>query len=335
MSTNENVIKQEPPRLVEGAGTDDDPALRPRRLADFTGQPRVRALLEVELAGSRSRGEIMDHVLLYGGPGLGKTTLAQIVANEMGGGFTSVAAPSIERQGDLASALVSLRHGDVLFVDEIHRLPAKVGEVLYGAMEDFELNVMAGDVAAPRPIRIPLCRFTLVAATTRPGMLARPLRDRFPVDASLEPYSDDDLALVTARSARLLGMRLSDGVAREVARRARGTPRIANRILRRLRNFAAHAGAEEVDHGVADRAFDFLELDSEGLDARDHRYLECLRTRFRGRPVGLTTIAAALGESSETLEEEVEPWLVARGMVDRTPRGRTLGPAAAGQGSLV
>lgn len=278
----------------------------------------------------------MDHVLLYGAPGLGKTTLAQIIANEMGGGFTSVAAPTIERPGDLASALVSLRSGDVLFVDEIHRLPAKVAEVLYGAMEDFELNVMAGDPTSPRPIRIPLNRFTLVAATTRPGMLTRPFRDRFPVDASLELYSDADLSAVVTRSSMLLGMVMSDGVALDVAGRARGTPRIANRILRRLRNFAAHAGVTTIDRTLAASAFEFLQLDEGGLDARDHRYLECLRTRFRGRPVGLSTIAAALGESQETLEEEVEPWLVSRGMVDRTPRGRTLGPAAqGGQASLV
>jgi Holliday junction DNA helicase RuvB len=326
----------EHPRIVAAAGGDDDPALRPRSLADFVGQPRLRELLAMELSGCRLRGEHMDHVLFYGPPGLGKTTLAQIIAAEVGTGFHSVAAPTIQRPGDLASALVCLGKGDVLFIDEIHRLQPVVEEVLYGAMEDFELNIMAGDMGGARPVRIPLQRFTLVAATTRSGMLSRPLRDRFGVDAMLEPYSIEDLSTVAARSARLLGMQMEEGVAARVAASARGTPRIANRLLRRLRNFAAHEGAEVITGELAARAFAFLGVDGQGLDARDRRYLECLRVRFNGRAVGLETLAAATGEDADTLRDEVEPWLVARGFVDRTQRGRMLGPAAGGlQGALL
>jgi Holliday junction DNA helicase RuvB len=315
------------PPVLSLKNVDDDPALRPQRLADFQGQARVRALLGMELAGSASRGEQMDHVLLYGPPGLGKTTLARIIANEMASQFHFVSAPTIQRAADLAATLVVLQPGDVLFVDEIHRLSAAVEEVLYGAMEDFELNILAGDGSTPKPIRIQLSRFTLVAATTRPGMLTRPLRDRFGVDALLEPYHDADLASIVARSASLLGMTLQDGVPLEVACRARGTPRLANRLLKRLRNFAVTAGTDEVSLEVADNAFDFLGVDKRGLDNRDRRYLECLRERYQGKPVGLETLAAALNEDVDTLKDEVEPWLLFRGLVDRTQRGRILGPS--------
>jgi Holliday junction DNA helicase RuvB len=316
--------------IVSPATRDDDPAMRPRVLADFVGQARARTVLEMALSGARQRGEPLDHVLLYGPPGLGKSTLAMILANEMGGGFKAVAAPTIQRQADLASALVSLSPDDVLFVDEIHRLPAAVGEVLYGPMEDFRLDIMTGEPGGGRIVTLPLPRFTLVAATTRPGDLERPLRDRFGIDARLEPYSVPDLARIAARSAGLLGMSLVPGVAEQVAERSRGTPRIANRILRRMRDFAAACGADVVDKAVAAGAFEFLELDPRGLDSRDRAYLDALGTRFRGRPVGLSTIAAALGEDKGTLEDEVEPWLVSQGFVDRTPRGRVLGPSVPG-----
>lgn len=314
------------------SSSDDDPALRPRMLADFVGQPRAKRVLSIALDGARGRSEALDHLLLYGPPGLGKTTLATIVANEMGGGFRAVSAPAVQRPGDLAALLVSLSPFDVLFIDEIHRLSAAVEEVLYSAMEDFRLDIMAGDPGRPQAVTIPLPRFTLVGATTRSGMLARPLRDRFGLDVKLDLYAPEDLATVAARSAGLLGVGLGDGVAGEIAARSRGTPRIANRLLRRLRDYAQAARSEVITKPIASSAFDELEVDGDGLDALDRRYLEALGTRFRGRPVGIATIAAALGEDSGTLEDEVEPWLVQRGLVDRTPRGRVLGEAAQERG---
>lgn len=314
-------------RLVAPAGGDDDPALRPPVLAEFIGQPRIRKLLEIALSGARQRGETLEHLLLHGPPGLGKTTLARIVATELGCGFRAVAAPGIQRPAEMAAALVSLQPGDVLFVDEIHRLPPAIEEVLYGAMEDFRLDVLTGgEHGGGQPVSIPLPRFCLVAATTRPGALTRPLRDRFGLDARLEPYPEAELALVVERSAALLSMQLAEGVPQAVAARARGTPRIANRLLRRLRDHAAHEGMAVIDLDLTGRAFDFLEVDARGLDARDRRYLDYLRAR--GRPVGISTLAAALGEDVGTLENEIEPWLVSSSLVDRTPQGRILGPAA-------
>jgi Holliday junction DNA helicase RuvB len=333
MPDHNSTAAGEPPRIVAPAGADDDPALRPHSLAEFTGQPRACAFLAMAVSGARARGETLDHVLLHGQPGLGKTTLAQILALETGAGFRAVSAPSVQRPGDLASALVSLSPRDILFLDEIHRLPAAVCEVLYSAMEDFRIDVLAGPPGSARPVSIPLPRFTLVGATTRPGQLPRPLRDRFGIDARLEPYSSPDLALVAERSARLLGMRLGAGAGTAVAIRARGTPRIANRLLRRLRDYAAHEGATDVDAALAGRAFEFLGIDGRGLDARDRRYLACLRDR--GRPVGVKMLAAALGEESWTIEEEIEPWLVCGGFVDRTPQGRILGPQSRRQGNLI
>ena len=289
-------------------------------------------MLSVVLDGARGRGEPLDHLLLYGPPGLGKTTLANVVANEMGGGFRAISAPAVQRPGDLAALLVSLQQGDVLFIDEIHRLSSAVEEVLYSAMEDFRLDILAGEPGRAQAVTIPLPRFTLVGATTKSGMLAKPLRDRFGIDVKLDLYPEVELAAVAARSAGLLGVRLGDGVDMEIARRSRGTPRVANRIVRRLRDFAAFARSSDVTPEVAEGAFEWLELDGGGLDALDRRYLDALRNRFRGRAVGIETLAAALGEDAGTLEDEVEPWLLQRGLVDRTPRGRVLGDAGKDSG---
>ena len=297
----------------------DDPALRPKSLANFVGQPYSRKLLSMAIAGAKARREPLEHVLLSGPPGLGKTTLAQILASEMQSGFRSISAPSISRVGDLAAALVSMQPHDILFLDEIHRLPIAVAEILYGAMEDYRLDILAGEDGAGTPVSIPLPRFTLVGATTRPGQLPRPLRDRFGLDARLEPYAVCDLAIIVERSAELLGMSLGDCVPEMVAVRSRGTPRIANRMLRRLRDFVGEA---VLTGEVAGQGFAFLGVDGDGLDERDRRYLACLRER--GRPVGVKTLAAVLGEDVGTIEEEIEPWLVGRGLVDRIPQGRVI-----------
>ena len=315
-------------RLFVAVSRDDDPALRPCSLADFHGQPRARTILEIELSGSRMRdGEVLDHILLHGPPGLGKTSLANIVANEVGGNFVPIMGPSIERPAELASALACLHHGDVLFIDEIHRIPVKVAELLYGALEDFKLNLGVGDAFNPRPVCIPLPRFTFIGATTRPGMLPRPLRDRFGVDIMLELYSDIDLADLVERSAALTGAEIGAGVAFEIARRSRGTPRVANKFLKRVRNFAAHSGYSDISLATTCAAFQFLGVDSDGLEERDRRYVDCLVSRFNGRHVGLSTICAFLGEDRDTVELEIEPWLLKKGLVDRTSRGRTAGDA--------
>lgn len=307
-----------------GHQADDDPALRPKSLAEFFGQPKACGLLAMAISGARFRSETVDHILLYGPPGLGKTTLANILATEMGSGFRSVAAPSIQRAGDMASVLVSLSEGDILFIDETHRLPPQVCEMLYGAMEDFRLDLLSGAPGAMRAMSIPLPRFTLVGATTRPGQLPRPMRDRFGIDIPLLPYSDEDMVKVILRSARLLGIRINDVVAWMVAERSRSTPRIANRLLRRIRDYAVHdtSGGNDISPELSVAAFDFLQVDAMGLDRRDRFYLSCLRQR--NRPVGLKTLSILLGEDEITIEDEIEPWLMLKGLIDRTPQGRVI-----------
>ncbi len=320
----------EPSRLIspERRGDDVDVALRPQRLADFVGQRRVCDNLSVFVEAARARGEALDHVLLVGPPGLGKTTLAQIVARELGAAFKATAGPVIAKAGDLAALLTNLEDRDVLFIDEIHRLSPAVEEILYPAMEDFVLDLIIGEGPAARSVRIDLARFTLVGATTRLGLLTNPLRDRFGIPLRLEFYGIDELESIVRRGAGLLGIGLSDDGATEIARRARGTPRIAGRLLRRVRDFAAVAGSPVIDRRVADDALLRLEVDAAGLDTLDRRYLRVIAESFSGGPVGIETIAAALSEPRDALEEIVEPFLIQLGHVQRTPRGRLLTPAA-------
>jgi Holliday junction DNA helicase RuvB len=299
-------------------------ALRPARLVDFVGQRQARENLRVFIDAARARGEALDHVLLFGPPGLGKTTLAQIVAREMGAGFRATSAPAIQRAGDLAALLTNLEPHDVLFIDEIHRLAPAVEEVLYSAMEDFHLDLMVGEGPAARAIRIALPPFTLVGATTRSGLVTRPLRERFGIPIRLHFYEEAELRLIVARAATLLGVKAATGGVIEIARRARGTPRIAGRLLRRVRDFASVAGAATIDGRVADEALDRLEVDRLGLDAMDRRYLRLMAENYGGGPVGVETMAAALGDQRDVLEEVIEPYLMQQGFVQRTPRGRLL-----------
>jgi holliday junction DNA helicase RuvB len=297
-------------------------SLRPGRLDEFVGQDRVRRQLELVLAGARQRGQAADHVLLSGAPGLGKTTLAAIVAAEVGAHFRATSGPAIERPGDLAAILTGLEPGDVLFLDEIHRLPRTVEEVLYPAMEDFQLDIVVGKGPGARSIRLDLPRFTLVGATTRTGLISSPLRDRFGFAAHLEHYEVAELRTIVDRSARLLAVHIDDGGAAEIASRSRGTPRIANRLLRRVRDFAEVEGDGVVDLAVARAALEVFDVDELGLDRLDRRVLEALVDRFGGGPVGLTTLATAVAEEPDTLEDAVEPFLLRCGLVQRTPRGR-------------
>ncbi len=318
-------------RLVDGSPRGDDDAdrqLRPQRLAEFVGQAKARSNLEIFIAAARARGEALDHVLFAGPPGLGKTTLAQIVARELGVNFRATSGPVIARAGDLAALLTNLEERDVLFIDEIHRLNPAVEEILYPAMEDFQLDLIIGEGPAARSVRIELARFTLIGATTRTGLLTTPLRDRFGIPVRLDFYSDDELLSIVRRGARVLGIEMSEDGAREVARRSRGTPRIAGRLVRRLRDFAAVAGAPLIDRDLADRALLKLEVDSRGLDAMDHRYLRAIAINFGGGPVGVDTIAASLSEARDAIEEIIEPYLIQQGFVNRTPRGRMLTPHA-------
>jgi Holliday junction DNA helicase RuvB len=303
---------------------DIDAALRPKRLDEFVGQKAARENLRVFIAAATARGEALDHVLLFGPPGLGKTTLAQIVAREMGVGFRATSGPVIAKSGDLAALLTNLEDGDVLFIDEIHRLAPAVEEVLYPAMEDRALDLMIGEGPSARSVRIDLPRFTLVGATTRQGLLTTPLRDRFGIPLRLQFYTIDELELVVRRAAGLLGLAIAEDGAREIAKRSRGTPRIAGRLLRRVRDFADVAGEAVVHADVADRALNRLEVDALGLDAMDRRYLHMIADIYKGGPVGVETLAAGLSEPRDTIEEVIEPYLIQLGLVARTARGRCL-----------
>ncbi len=303
---------------------DPDAALRPKSLAEFVGQAAARENLGVFIAAARARGEAMDHVLFFGPPGLGKTTLAQIVARELGVGFRATSGPVIGKAGDLAALLTNLEPHDVLFIDEIHRLNPVVEEVLYPAMEDRALDLIIGEGPSARSVRIELPPFTLVGATTRQGLLTTPLRDRFGIPVRLNFYTEDELLKVVTRGAGLLGMGVDEGGAREIARRSRGTPRVAGRLLRRVRDFAHVAGSATITRAVADAALTRLEVDALGLDAMDRRYLAMIATTYRGGPVGVETLAAGLSEPRDTVEEVIEPFLIQLGLIARTARGRCL-----------
>nr|WP_233150781.1 Holliday junction branch migration DNA helicase RuvB [Sphingomonas sp. BT553] len=303
---------------------DVDAALRPKSLDDFVGQKAARENLRIFIQAAKQRGDALDHVLFFGPPGLGKTTLAQIIAREMGVGFRATSGPVIAKSGDLAALLTNLEDGDVLFIDEIHRLQPAVEEVLYPAMEDRALDLMIGEGPSARSVRIDLPRFTLVGATTRQGLLTTPLRDRFGIPVRLQFYTVEELTRVVTRAAGLLGLAIAPDGATEVARRARGTPRIAGRLLRRVRDFADVAGEPIVDKRSADAALTRLEVDSLGLDAMDRRYLHMIADIYRGGPVGVETLAAGLSEPRDTIEEVIEPYLIQLGLVARTARGRVL-----------
>ena len=302
-------------------------SLRPQTLGEFIGQQSSRENLSVFIQAARNRGEALDHVLLHGPPGLGKTTLAQIVARELGVGFRATSGPVIQRAGDLAAILTNLQPRDVLFIDEIHRLQPAIEEILYPAMEDFQLDLIIGEGPAARSVRIDLSPFTLVGATTRAGLLATPLRDRFGIPLRLIFYTTAELRLIVTRGAEKLGFDLTPEGAAEIARRSRGTPRIAGRLLRRVRDFAAVAGHAPVDRAIADAALRRLEVDALGLDAMDRRYLRRIAEHHAGGPVGVETLAAALAEARDTLEDVIEPYLIQEGLILRTSRGRMLGEA--------
>ena len=300
-----------------------DRALRPQTLAEFVGQEQAKANLRVFIEAARSRGEALDHVLLFGPPGLGKTTLAQIVARELGVSFRTTSGPVLAKAGDLAAILTNLEPRDVLFIDEIHRLPPNVEEILYPAMEDHVLDLMIGEGPSARSIRIDLAPFTLVAATTRAGLLATPLRDRFGIPLRLEFYTHEELARVVGAAAARMGTEVARDGAFEIARRARGTPRVAGRLLRRVRDFAAADGAEVIDRKVAASALARLDVDEEGLDALDRRYLRALIENYAGGPAGVETLAYAIAEARDAVEDVIEPFLLQQGFIQRTPRGRT------------
>jgi Holliday junction DNA helicase RuvB len=313
-------------RAVSPVRQDDDAdaSLRPKRLGDFIGQCAVRENLSVFIAAARERKESLDHVLLHGPPGLGKTTLAQIVARELGVGFRATSGPMIARAGDLAALLTNLEAHDVLFIDEIHRLNPAIEEVLYPAMEDFQLDLIIGEGPAARSVRIELQPFTLVGATTRSGLLTTPLRDRFGIPLRLEFYDPPELVDIVQRGARVMGIGITPDGALEIAKRSRGTPRVAGRLLKRVRDFAVVDQEPEITAGVADKALRRLDVDGLGLDAMDRRYLICIAQHYAGGPVGVETLAAALAEERDTIEDVIEPFLIQKGLLQRTPRGRVI-----------
>ena len=321
------------PRVVSAARASPNEeaierALRPKGLAEYVGQVKAREQLEIFIHAARGRAEALDHVLLFGPPGLGKTTLAHIVANELGVNLRQTSGPVLEKPKDLAAILTNLERYDVLFIDEIHRLSPVVEEILYPALEDYQIDIMIGEGPAARSIKLDLQPFTLVGATTRAGMLTNPLRDRFGIVARLEFYTPEELTRIVTRSAALLGVPTDGGGALEIARRSRGTPRIANRLLRRVRDFAQVKGKGDIDLGVADRALAMLDVDPLGLDLMDRKLLEAVVHRFGGGPVGLDNVAAAIGEESGTIEDVIEPYLIQQGYLQRTPRGRVATAAA-------
>ena len=321
------MAKAQADRLVAPDRAEEDSleaSLRPKRLSEFVGQQQARENLSIFIQAAKTRGEALDHVLFSGPPGLGKTTLAQIVARELGVNFRSTSGPVLAKAGDLAAILTNLEPRDVLFIDEIHRLNPAVEEILYPAMEDFELDLVIGEGPSARSVKIALSPFTLVGATTRSGLITTPLRDRFGIPVRLNFYAPEELVSIVERGARVLSLDLTTDGAREIAGRARGTPRIAGRLLKRVRDFASVAGHARVDAKIADAALTRLEVDGRGLDAFDRRYLGTIAESFGGGPVGVETIAAALGEARDAIEEIVEPFLMQQGFVQRTPRGRLL-----------
>ncbi len=319
-------------RMISATPIDDDArietSLRPRVLQEYVGQAKVKENLQVFIGAARQRDEALDHVLFYGPPGLGKTTLANIIANEMQVSIKSTSGPVIEKPGDLAAILTNLEAGDVLFIDEIHRLSAVVEEILYPAMEDYQIDIIIGQGPSARTIKLDIPRFTLVGATTRAGLLSSPLRDRFGVICRLEFYTPQDLVTIVRRSAEILGIPAEPDGAMEIARRSRGTPRIANRLLRRVRDFAQVRGSGTISREVADHALCRLEVDGAGFDQMDRLILLTIIDKFGGGPVGLDTLAAAVGEEKDTIEDVIEPFLIQQGFLNRTPRGRTATPLA-------
>lgn len=314
-------------RIISPAKRTEDEifvSMRPQVLSDFTGQRTVCENLKVFVTAALTRGEALDHILLHGPPGLGKTTLAQIIAHELAVGFRATSAPMISKAGDLAAILTNLEKNDVLFIDEIHRLNPAIEEVLYAAMEDFQLDLIIGEGPAARSVRIDLQPFTLIGATTRSGLLTQPLRDRFGIPLRLDFYEPEDLEKIIVRGAGVLKTKITVDGAKEIAKRSRGTPRVAGRLLKRVRDFAAFENKKEIDKDIADKALKRLDVDIQGLDMMDRRYMNCIAQKYAGGPVGADTLAAALSEERDTIEEVIEPFLLQQGFIQRTPRGRML-----------